>query len=354
MKNNGPEKLTLEERIARAARSQAASPEAAAKLVRQLAQSETVLLFAERADFESMCGLLEEFMDSLEEDLMHYSGFCRSFWLAIDNDFALLPRTEAPAIYYSAFGTRVCNAVVLLGLMLLDHAKGRRRDKNLYHCTRMTLGQYLDALSALAHPGDEPADQRFRLWRNLFRKGADLSAPLAEVLADDLRRYIAGWRVLGRLDHILDCMDGLSCYLEEERTAELDRAFREAMRQAISDIGASNVEVMEEDERKRYSDPYGHFLDLARDWSGDVSDPGAEDTSAGAVRDQLFLSHWDYSPTALEAIAEEAPSSEFRALLEEQIDPERLKQAMAEINTAVMNLFMLWVEPYLQMEERSK
>lgn len=346
------EKLTLEERIARAARSQASSPEAAARLVQQLAQTETARLFASGADFELMCGLLGDFMNSLEEDLMHYSGFCRSFYLAIDSDFPLVPQTEPTAVYHPALGARVSNAVVLLGLMLLDHARDREWDKEIYHCTRMTLGQYLDALSALVHPGDEPADQRFRLWRDLFLAGADPSAPLAEVLADDLRRYLAGWRMLGRLDHILDCMYGLSSYLEEERTAELDRALREAMRQAVSDMGVPNVEVVEEDEREQYPDPCGRFLAQARDWSGDVPDPGAKDTAAGAVRDQLFLSQWDYSPASLEAKSEDAPTPEFQALLEEQIDPRRLKNAMAEINTAVVNLFMLWVEPYLWMEER--
>lgn len=348
------EKLTLEERIARAARSQAASPETAARLVQQLAQLHTALVFYGSADLDLMYGLIGPCMEQVEYDLLHYSGFCRSFWLAIDNDFRLLSHTEPDGGYIPILGTRVNNAVLLLGLMLLDRAKGRGRDKEVYHCTRMTLGQYLDALSVLVYPGDGPADRNFRIWRDVFLESADPSAPLAEVLADDLRRYIAGWRVLGRLEHILDCMNSLSSYLEEERTAALDRAFRESLRQAVSDMGASNVEVVEEDEREQYPNPCGHFLALARDWSGDVPDLGAEDTAARAVRDQLFLSQWDFSPASLRAMAEEAPSPEFRALLEEHIDPEQLKHAMTEINTAVTNLFMLWAEPYLRMEERSQ
>ena len=74
--------------------------------------------------------------------------------------------------------------------------------------------------------------------------------------------------------------------------------------------------------------------------------------AAGTVRAQLFLSRGDYSPAALEEIAAGAPSPEFRALLEEHIDPVQLKHAMVEVNTAVINLFMLWVEPYFRIEER--
>ena len=347
MRNGNKIPMTLEERLERAARSQAVSPEAAVNLVQQLSQLHTMYLFHGTADFELMCSLMEKFMNSLEEDLLHYGGFCRSFEMAIENDLSLLQQGQAAAIYRPVLGARIDNAVVLLGLMLLDHAKGRRRDKEVYHCTRMTLEQYLDALPEAEAPWKQSV---FRTWRDKLLKLYGPSAPLADVLADILRHYIAGWRVLGRLDHILDCMDGLSRYLEEERTAELDRVFREAMRQYIADMEVKNVEVVEEDERERYPDPYGHFLSLARSYSPDVPDPGREDTAAGAVRDQLFLSRWDYSPQALEEMAEQAPSPEFRALLEEQIDPERLRGAMAEVNAAVTDLFMLWVEPYLQMK----
>lgn len=351
MKNGPGTPLTLEKRLERAAKSQAASPEAAARLVQRLAQTHTVSVFSNQDDLARASGLLEEYMDRLEEDLMHYGGFCRSFWMAVEDDAPRLAQGGASALYRPVLGTRVNNAVVLLGLMLLDHARGRRRDRDVYHCTRMTLGQYLGALPTLAYPGDGPADQRFRTWRDLFLRNADPSAPLADALADILRSYIAGWRVLGRLDHILDCMDGLAGYLEEERTAELDRGFREAMRQCIAETGVENVEVVVEDERERLPDPYGHFLGLARAYSGDVPDPGAEDTAAGAVREQVFLSRWDYSPQTLATLAEEAPSPAFRALLEEHIDPKGLRVALAKVNRAVTDLFMLWVDPYLRMEK---
>lgn len=289
MKQKSGTPMTLEERLERAARSQAASPEAAARLVQRLAQMHTALVFTGSADLERMYGLTGECMERLEEDLMHYGGFCRSFQMAIENDFPLLTQGKAAAIYQPVLGARVNNAVVLLGLMLLDHARGRRRDKDVYHCTRMTLGQYLDALPK----GEAPWEAwRFQKWRDRLLARHDPSAPLADVLADILRHYIAGWRILNRLDCILD----------------------------------------------------------ARTCSADLPDPGAEDTAGGAVRDQLFLSRGDYSPQALEELAGRAPSPEFRALLEEQIDPERLKWAMAEINTAVTDLFMLWVEPYPRME----
>ena len=48
--------------------------------------------------------------------------------------------------------------------------------------------------------------------------------------------------------------------------------------------------------------------------------------------------------------AEQSPFSEFEPLLEECLDRDRLTGAMREINKAVIDLLMLWVEPYLWMK----
>ena len=94
------------------------------------------------------------------------------------------------------------------------------------------------------------------------------------------------------------------------------------------------------------------LLPAARASSGIAVRTGAEEglSAARAVRGQIFLSRWNYSPQVLEARAKEAPSPEFRALLEEQINPERIKKAMSVVNGAVSNLLMLLVSPYLPME----
>lgn len=337
MTNNERKKLTLEERLEQAAKSQAVSPEAAVQQVRQLAQTHMALVFTGQDDLKLMDELIGEALNALEEDVMHYGGFCRSFVLAMESGG---PEDSKP--FRPVLGTRDSSAVVLLGLMLLDHARGRKRNKSVYHCTRMTLGQYVDALSTF-FPGNDPADRKFRDWRDAFLKCHDLSAPLAESLEAILRQYIAGWRVLKRLDHILCCMEGLAHYQEREMTAKMDRVFREAMRQSIAEMGVSGVEVMEEeDEYETYPDPHGHYYALACEHPEDVPDPGGKEV----LRAQIFLPDRDFSPRALEEI--EAPSPEFQALLEESMDPERLAAAMAEVNTAVNDLFMLWAAPHIR------
>ena len=68
--------LPLEERLKMAAKSQATSPEAAAKLVKQLYGIHTAYLFCGSANKDIMEGLTGEFWECLESDLLHYGGFC--------------------------------------------------------------------------------------------------------------------------------------------------------------------------------------------------------------------------------------------------------------------------------------
>ena len=82
-----------------------------------------------------------------------------------------------------------------------------------------------------------------------------------------------------------------------------------------------------------------------------MPDPGCRNVAAGTLRSQIFLSERDYSPEALRKLAEKSPSEELRELLEKSISEERLALAMREINIAVTDLYMLFVEPYLRMEE---
>ena len=340
------EKLTLEERIARAARSQAASPEAAAKLIQRLARMHMAQVLHGGADLELVYGLIGPYMDQIGAGLFHYTGLCLSINLAIlDN----VPPAEDDTPFHPTLGARVSNAIVLLGLILLDHAKGRGWDKEVYHCTRMTLGQYLNTLQTMVFPGDEAPALKFWRWRESFLRFYDPSAPLMDVLADILRQYIHGWKMIDFLNHVLRCTEDLSSYLEEEKSAALDREFRGAMRQYIAETGLAGVEVVGEDEREQYPDPVRHYMGLIDAYSWDVPDPAGKQAKAGAVRSQIFLPDRDVSPASLRAMAEETPSPEFRALLEQlALDP-RLPEAMSRINEAVSNLFMLWVAPYLWM-----
>lgn len=357
MRDNNKAPLTMEERLGLAARSQASSSETAAKLVERLSKLPTATIFAGRADLELIYGLIGGYWELSEEDPLHYGGFCRSFQMAINDNFeppADLPWRAAPV--RPTLGARMNNAVVLLGLILLDHAKGRLEDKTVYHCTRMTLGQYLDALEILAFPEEDtlPA-QRFCSWRDVFLQRYDRSVPLADALADILRIYIAGWREFDHLDHILRCTSALACYLEDvageklpQEEAERVRQFREAL--CRYDPGLEGWGLLEAD--KRYPDPGGYFFGLANGYPDRVPDPGGKGTPAQAIRRQVYLPPRDYHLKTLRALADLAPSPDLGALLKEHSDPERLVSAMVRIDMAAFSLYMLWIEPYLWMKKR--
>lgn len=366
MTNEDRTLFTLEERLKMAAEPQATSPEAAARLVQRLSGVHTAYLFCGSANSGIMEGLTGEFWDCLEKNLLHYGGFCHSFRLAIERDDDVLRglssgrlTLEPPDPYRPVWSVRTTNALVLLGLLLLDHAKGRMRYRNIYHCTRMSLKQYLDALVDLSFQKDGTPDEdraeSFWIWRETFLKDNDGAWSLKEALAQILRRYIAAWQEFDHLDHILRCMGALSCYLEQEEAGrtlpqeEEDRIrrFREALCRYGSDL--EGWELVDQD--KRYLDPRGYYFSLAYEYPEDVPDPGSENTAPGTLRSRIFLSERDYSPEALRKLAEKSPSQDLRELLEKSISEERLAHAMREINMAVMNLYMLFVEPYLRMGE---
>lgn len=378
------EKLTLEERVARAARSQAASPEAAVELVRKLSQLDTTYIFHGNNDIDLMYEMIGPHLEQIGDDVLHYAGFCRGLQMA---SIHAMPQAELDAHSRMILETRFKNAVILLGLMLLDHAKGRGWDKGVYRCTRMTLGQYLDALETLAFPGDPEPGRVFRKWREQFLKSADPAAPLADVLADLLRQYIRGWTVLNFLSRVLYYMTKLSRSLE----GDPDREFEEAMRQRIDEACLNLAEAEAwADEREEFQDTgkydeertvgpdqefreavsrcvaearlagaekelEGHvvsgkdYFDLAVTCFWDTADPAGETISAGEMRDQLLLPYRDYSPQVLKELAEQAPTPAFRALLEQFISKGWPFAALREVNMAVSHLIMLWVGPYLTM-----
>ncbi len=315
MKNKGRTLLTLTERLDLASGSRAASPEAAAKLVQRFSNIRAQWLFFGSADVDILSGLTGKFWEHPAVDMSTYRGFCHSFRLAInyDNDFfppPYIPKRNDNA-YEPVWGVTTNNAMVMLGLMLLDHARGQLIPRDFYHCMRMTLGQYLDALVDLSFRKDGTQDpfrsNTWQFWREVLLKDYDGSKPLAEALEDILKRYLTAWQEFDHLDHILRCTGDLSCCLENGRI----------------------------------SAPAG----------ADLPDPGSENVAPGTLRSQVFLSERDYRPETLRALAEKSPSPDLRELLEKYSSEERLASAMREINMAVTDLYLLWVEPYLQMEE---
>ena len=320
---------TLEERLAMAAKSQATSPEAAASMVQRLSRVHTAYFFCGSANAGIMEELTGEFWECLEGNLLHYGGFCHSFRMAIERDDDVLRTLSSGSLklepsdpYRPVWSVRTNNAFILLGLLLLDHAKGRMRYRNIYHCTRMSLKQYLDALVDLSFQGNGTLDgdrmEFFWIWRKTFLMDNDGTWSLREALCHILRRYIAAWQEFDHLDHILRCMGALSCHLEQD---------------------------------KRYLNPREYYFSLACEYPENVPDPDSDDTAPETLRSQIFLSERDYSPKVLRKLAEKSPSQDLRELLERNISEKGLAQAMGEINRAVMDLSILLVEPYLRMGE---
>ena len=383
--------LTLEERLERSVRSQAASPETAARLVERFSGLPPWQLFFGKPDVDAMYGLTGEFWEHPDVDMDSYHGFSHSFRLAAEQDnapFRLplllsplgvprlaqpllgkpplglspqglpsqgLPSPESPNPYKPVWGVRVNNALILLGLMLLDHTKGRLKPKGFYHCTRMTLGQYLDALAGLdlGRDGSPGLAQGFQVWRDMLLADYGAASPLGETLAGILRRYMAAWQEFDHLDHILRCIGTLSCCLEQEKAGrtlpgeETDRVrrFREALCQCGSDL--EGREPVEQD--KRYLDPKGYYFTLACEYPENLPDPGDRNVAPGSLRSQIFLSERDYSPETLRGLAAGSPSPDLRTLLERYVCEERLASAMREVNTAMAGIYVLFVEPYLRI-----
>lgn len=373
MSDNKRTRLTLDERLALAAQSRASSPEAAAALVRRFAGLPAAYVFCGGSDVEAMNELTGEFWEDSRVDIDSYRGFCPSFELALTEDSDSgqeLSREESQ--YQPLWGVRSSNALVLLGEMLLDQAMGRRPQKDVYHCLRMTLGQYLDILTGPDFRRSESEAEWFRFWKNDFIKGCDEDQPLAETLAMILRRYIAAWKEIGRLDHILRCLGGLALHQEQvgtkyeleplseserlkdgaslslkvDRTESAQSAWHCLMALRRYDIDPSWDELPKAD--PACEDPQEYFLGLAREYAPNLPDPGSE-MEVKTLRSQIFLPYWDYSPGTLRELAENLPFPEFKPLLEEYLPGDRLAAAMDMINMAVTDLYMLWVEAYLWM-----
>ena len=364
MENKNKNLMTLEERLKYAAESRASSPEAAVRMVRKFSEIPAGYFFCGQEDLAAMNELTGKFWEHPSVDVDTYHGFCQTFRLAIIYDTArrmqqqpetMLSLEDSSNPYQPIWDAGTVNAVILLGLMLLDHAKDRGKNKDIYHCMRMTLGQYLDALAGLGlwTDGSPGLAQGFQGWRDMLLADYGAASPLGETLAGILRRYMAAWQEFDHLDYILRCIGTLSCCLEQEEAGrtlpgeETDRVrrFRETLCEYGSDL--EGREPVEQD--KRYLDPKGYYFTLACEYPENLPDPGDRNVAPGSLRSQIFLSERDYSPETLRGLAAGSPSPDLRTLLERYVCEERLASAMREVNTAVAGIYVLFVEPYLRI-----
>lgn len=366
-------RLTLEERLALAAQSRASSPEAAAALVKGLAALPAGCICCKVPDAQTFYDLTGEFWEDPRVDVDSYRGFCNIFPLAMaesDGPEQLSRQPHDAELRRPVWGTRVNNALVLLGEMLLDHAMDRCRDGEVCCCLRMTLGQYLQAVSGPDYRRSASQTECFTAWRDSLLRETDGGQPLPQALAGVLRRYMTGWRVLDRLDYLLRCLGGLALHLEQaeavprpgsaagegsisrivaaSRSEDAAAAHRLRMDLRRCGIGRypSDLPAMDPDCR----DPRGYFLQLAQDYDPQLPDPGSE-MEAGTLRWQIFLPDWQYGPETFRTFAKRWPYPEFGPLLAECLAYDRVSGAFREVNKAVIDLYMLWVEPYLCLEQ---
>ena len=365
--------LTLEELIQRAGRSQAASPEYAIALVRHLSQLSGVCAFCGEKDVGLLAGFAEDiFEDEDKFDVDTYQHFCPFYetLLAKDNKRTTLElRPEDIDPYKPMWGVRMNNAMVLLCESMLDQAKGRRPYKDVYHCLHQTLGQYLNALEDPMFQRSLTEAEGFQMWKNCLLRDTDPNLSMADALVSILRRYIAAFQTLDRMDHILTCLGGLALHLEilgtdydlqpdEEGISQMvlhisrnqygEAAFQ--LRQALRryGIGRDHMDLPRTDLEEE--DPCAYFLNLAKEYASNLPDPG-EDMELHGLREQIFLPDRAYGTESLQMLAEQSSTEGFRNLLEEYFTGDTLAQAMRGINGTVTDIYMLFVEPFLHMEE---
>ena len=305
------DRRTQEERTA-----QAAAPEEAIRKVQQFARLPMDRVFHGSRDLELMEELIGPYLDDANDGPRDYAGFCRCLYHAfLDGTTPIPERNAEDGIPF--LGAQVSNAAVLLGLMLLDHARGRGQSGEVCLCTQMTLGQYLEALDALVFSKGVALGPGFRNWRKSFLKSRSPDSPLADVLAALLKRYILGWKRFDAMHHILCCMEAL--------TRELERA-PEPRRQDLSE----------------------HYFKQALAYSWDLPDPAKE--GGGDVREQIFLPKRDFTLQTLMLQTAAAPTQPFQKLFARILKERWQFDASPLINAAVTDLLMLFVGPYLYME----
>ncbi len=364
---------TLEERLAMAAQSVAASPEHAVALVQHLSQLSGGYAFCGTDDVHLLDSFTRDIWEQCDINVDTYRTFCRFYELlkAKDNKNTwYVSRPEDLDPCQPIWGTRINNAIVLLGEVMLDQAMGRRYQE-MYHCLHQTVGQYLDALASPLFHRSADHTKRFQTWKHAFLRDLDPGTPMAEALARIFRRYMAAFQTIDHLDHILTCLAGVFHQVDlqdyhfsldpNEDILDTDLELDWTQHSLAESTYLRTLRRYGIGRERRYlpgidledEDPFACLWTLANTYQPDLPDPGA-DMECRTLRTQIFLPYRAYRKDILQKLLEDCPYPDYQGLLEKYFTVETVAAAMGDINRAVSDLYMLLVEPYLHMEESYK
>lgn len=305
--NHNDNTLTLEERLDLAARSVASSQEAANAMVRDFSSMNAVNIFAGKPDITLLYELATQELDSdMDLDVDHYSGFCRLFVEVLHNDNDGKPRTK----YGPVFGVRSNNILILLGLMLYDQLRDRWTRHEIYRCTRMTLAQYLAAVVELAPD--------FKPWADKLLQQHDGNLSLTQTMENILRMYIDGWSVYELWDRVAAYTAQACLHDRDDDADEIEKLLQEAQ---------------------------NCTLELP-----DIFDAA---TPARVIRERLYLQDRDYNKATFRRLTALAPYPGFQKIMAQFSDGDRLDDALAKINLAVMDIYMVFVQPFVSMRHQN-
>lgn len=390
--------MTIQERIERTKNSMAYSPEDAAEKTASIANTLMPELLTEKEN--ALC--------DFPYDTEKYADFCRSLKEKAEKHLSC--KGKGP--YETELGNSISDTVFSLALTLAT-IPGRFKDKKtkprIFYDTRMTLGDYLDALIDLTVGEDGSVNaaraERYRRLKEEFSGSPLISKPFCKAVGEMLEQYCEPRAELDRASHIINCSSYVRCreqeremqeeYLDNEyfysdseddfapqesapevNTVETDETAVDEIPDAenitpasfVNEGGwfdeeyCSNADIYEGADRDEINrlfaiknevdfDPFGYYLSMAEELPKDkMLDFENSEYHLGAWADALLLLHEDFSPEAQKAAADkEELYPQFRELFDRLVTAESVSGAFKELNAVINRLYRLIVEPFAEL-----
>lgn len=375
--------LSLEERLQRAAASQASSPESAARKVMDLAEICPAYLMT-MEDLDLLHDINGEYWEEDDIDIMHYGEFCRIFPKSFD--FSLM---ESP--FGLNLGLTLTNGIISIALMFLDNAKNKK--SRLYPMLRMTLGDFWHAIRDTCYDKTGTKCQarydQNQQTMELFMEGKDYAMSLKDAIAYLLHKYELSLNLLNYYEHIISCEVGYQIYLQgqEEIEAELEDEFEdesayewedefedsEVWDESTTDCSVYDMEPIssnefcaedEFDEEAKdflarqqldayleYMNPLEYYMQKIEEYDPIEHAFESDSLPINSVRHALLMKRADYSPTSLRQVAESIKSPHFREIFLYSIREKELAYAMKQANDAVSDLYLLLVSGFINIRK---